>query len=160
MSSHVIFDKAKVLLKKHFENRIVEHEEGTYLSIDDKDFFISSDDNELTIGYGLPHKHYDPRYDSLAEAVELLHKLLAKRIRITDYFKGSFSYKYKVEIELNETEFEEFGTAATWLFPYWKKTTTRERLLDRLIDPNEIVADIEEMKNDAQQNLKSTKVWH
>jgi hypothetical protein len=147
---HFIFNEARTLLKKHFGERLKEEFNGTHLSIYDTSFYISCNDNELTIGYGFPHTHYDPKYDSLSEAVDRMFNLLTKRIRITDYLKGDFSYKYQLEIELDDSHYEDAGTAGSLFFPFWRKTTIRETYMDSLIDAKEIAADIEELKNFAK----------
>ena len=138
MKKHqVIFEKIKELLKKHFGEEIKEYEEGTILTIGYSGVLISSNDRELTIGYGMTHTNYDPDYDDIGLAIDRFFNLLTKRKRITEYLKGNFSYKNKTEIELDNSEYDNMGISMTWLFPYWKRTkekiSFRENLIDRSI---------------------------
>src|SRR5512133_2343743 len=99
MKKHeVIFEKIKVLLKKYFTKRVQESSNGLFIAIEDTGLCIASHESYLTIGFGLTHSHYES--DSLNRAVDRLFNLLTKRIRVTEYLKGDFPFKHKVEIEL------------------------------------------------------------
>lgn len=149
MKKHqVIYSKIKSLLKKYFEKDLKEY--GSHLAIGETGIWISSDDRELTVGYGLVCQHFEPEYDDVQLAVDRLCHLLTKRKRITKYYKGSFSYKIKVDLMLNNYEFENLGIAGTWLFPYWKKTMKERHYVEHLIDYWAIERDISEIKNDIQ----------
>ena len=39
------------------------------------------------------------------------------------------------------------GTAMTWLFPYWKKTTKRITFVDAVIEYSELEEEIKNIKN-------------
>ena len=159
MKKHqVIFDKIKEFLTSQFGDRITEFEDGTHLTIGDSGIWISSDDRELTVGYGMIHTHYDAEYDDLNQAVEQFFNLLTKRKRITEFLKGKFVYKLKAEIELNEANYEEIGTSMTWLFPYWKRTVERVAFDEKLIAHSEIEGKIDEIKNYAQQGAVARPV--
>ncbi|MFK7969855.1 MAG: hypothetical protein AB8F95_05780 [Bacteroidia bacterium] len=142
----IIFEKFKALLKKHFEDQLEEFDEGLHVSLRESGLWIASDDQELTVGFDRIHNHYDPRYQDVQEAIDLFFNLLTKQIRITQYYKGAFAYKYTVDIVFDETEFETFGTAGTWLFPYWKRTTEKTSIVERLIEPSELEQDFIELK--------------
>lgn len=147
MKKHqVIFEKTKELLKRHFEEDLKECEDGAHLTINDTGIWIASDDRELTIGYGLTHNHYDPEYDDLNQAIERFFNLLTRRKRITEFLKVDFSYKHKTEIELYEGKYEQIGTAITWFFPFWKRTTKRITFENRLINFSVIEMEIEEIR--------------
>ena len=139
MKKHqIIFNKIKELLKNRFSGELEEHDDGMYLSIGDSGIWISSDDQELTVGYGLVHQHYDPEYDSLEQAVEHFFNLLTCRVRRTDFYKGEFAYRHKIELELSNGNHDSLGSAMTWLFPYWKRTTKQVTFQDKLLNIDEI----------------------
>lgn len=48
------------LLKEHFGSDLKEYEGGKHLTIGDSGIWISCDERELTVGFGLAHHHYDP----------------------------------------------------------------------------------------------------
>lgn len=146
-----LFKRIKDFLTRHLNNLIEEHEEGSYLAIGDTGIWISCDERELTVGYGFSHRHYDPEYDNILEAITEFFDLLTKRKRVTEYYKGNFQYKYKTEIELEKDSFKYLGTSMTWLFPYWKRTTIKERFTDKVFDSSKVEHEIDEIKNYAQQ---------
>lgn len=154
MSHHLkIFHQIKSLLISQLGEEIEEHEEGMYLSVGDSGLWISADERELTIGYGFPHTHYDPKYDSIPDAVNEFFGLLTKTKRITEYFKGTKMFKYKTEFEIDDGNFTTIGTASTWLYPYWKKTTSKVRYKEALIPEEQIEQEINKIKNYAQQGV-------
>ena len=154
MKKHqVIYSKIKELLMKHFESDLKEYEDGSHLTIGETGIWISSDDRELKVGYGLVHQHFDPEYDDIQIAIDRFSNLLTKRKRITKYYKGNFSYKNETELILHDSEFENLGTAMTWLFPYWKKTKKKVQYEESLIDSSAIEKEIKEIKNYAQQDV-------
>lgn len=148
-----IFDQIKTLLKMTFKDDIKEFEQGTHLTLADTGIWISVDDTELTIGFGLTHRHYNPDYDNINEGIDSFFNLLTKRKRITGYFKGDFCYKNKTEIELGNSNYDNLGTAMTWLFPFWKTTVIKEKFEEKLIDSPEFESEIARIKNYAQQHL-------
>ena len=118
---------------------------GTHLTIDQTDIWLESDPNELTIGYGLSHVHYDSKHDNLRQAIERLFNLLTKRKRITTYFKGDRIFKERTEIELQENKFEHFGTSMTWWFPFWRQTTKEIEFQDPQIEFSKVENEIKEI---------------
>ena len=154
MKKHqVIYSKIKELLKNHFGSDLKEYEDGDHLAIGDTGIWISCDDSELTVGYGLVHQHFDPEYDDIQNAIDRFFNLLTKRKRITKYYKGNYSYKNKTELILNDSEFENLGTAMTWLFPYWKKTRKEIKYQENLVDHSTIEKEVKEIKNYAQHSI-------
>lgn len=130
-----------------------EYEEGAHLTIGDSGIWISVDDSELTVGYGMNHRHYHSEYDDINEAVNEFFNLLTGKKRITEFYKGKNTYKVKAEIEIAKGEFKELSTSLTWLFPYWKKTRTKTIIEPSLIDYTKIEKEILEIKNYAQHSI-------
>ncbi len=154
MKKHqLIFDKIKKLLSEKFGTDLDEYEEGTHLSIGDSGIWISVDDSELTVGYGMNHRHYHYEYNDINEAVDDFFNLLTRKKRITEFYKGKYAYKSKAEIENGIGEFKELSTSLTWLFPYWKRTRTKVKIEQNLIDYARIKKEILEIKNYAQHDI-------
>ena len=154
MKKHqIIFEKIKKFLSEQFGQNLNEYEDGSHLTIGETGIWISSDDRELTIGYGMVHQHFDPEYDDIQTAIDRFFNLLTKRKRITKYYKGNFSYKNKIDLVINDSDFENLGTAMTWLFPYWKKTKEEVQYEESLIDFSKIEKELEEIKNYAQHGV-------
>ena len=157
----IIFDKTRNLLKRHLGDKLnvdIEKQddgyEETHLTITDTDVWISCDDREITIGSGFNHRHYNPEFDNINDIIEDLFDLLTQRKRITEYYKGKTCYKKKTEIEIEKSKYKELSTSLTWLFPFWKHTKEKVFYEDKLIDETDIIAEIEEIKNYAQQSVK------
>lgn len=142
----LVFIEIKKLLKKWDSIEIDEYEDGTHLTIVDSDIWIASDERELTVGNGLVHQHYDPDYDDLESAVEHFFNLLTCRIKRTDFFKGEFAYKHRIELELPNGTYENLGTALTWLFPFWRRTTEQITYENPLLNIDEIQNDLVNIK--------------
>ena len=154
MKKHqIIFEKIKKFLSEQFGQDLNEYEDGSHLTIGETGIWISSDDRELTIGYGMVHQHFDPEYDDIQIAIDRFFNLLTKRKRITKYYKGNFSYKNKIDLVINDSDFENLGTAMTWLFPYWKNTKEEVQYEESLIDFSKIEKELEEIKNYAQHGV-------
>jgi len=148
MKEHqALFEKIKVLLKKHFKKKLQQHNDGNYLTIGESGVWVSSDEHGLAVGFGTASKHYDPDHDSLHEAVERLYYLLTKRKRIIQYLRGRHQYKNTIEIELSEDTFLEIEKAQTWLFPIWLKANEKVTFEERLIDSDKIIKDITQIEN-------------
>lgn len=145
-----IFEKIKKFLSEQFGQDLKEYEEGAHLTIGDTGIWISVDDLELTVGYGMNHRHYHSEYDDINEAVDEFFLLLIGKKRTTKFYKGKFIYKNKVEIENSKGEFKELSTSSTWLFPYWEKTQSKIEIEPGLIDYSKVEKDIVEIKNYTQ----------
>jgi hypothetical protein len=150
---HEIFDKIKTMLKEYFKENLKEFEEGKYLTISDSGIWISVDDTELTIGYGLASRHYNTEYDDISTGIDSFYNLLTKRKKITRFFKGGFCYKTKIEVELRKDCYDYFGTLMTWLFPFWKTTTTEIKFEDKFINSLEFENSITAIINYIQLTL-------
>ena len=145
-----IFDRIKQLLSKQFGEELNEYEDGMHLTIGESGIWISADEMELTVGYGMNHRHYNPEYDNINDAVQEFFNLLTKKKRITAYYKGKFLYKTKAEIETDNGEFSELSTSLTWFFPFWKKTNEKVQIEKNIIDQELIEKEMTEIKNYAQ----------
>ena len=148
-----IFEMIKSLLSKHFGKDLHEYEDGTHLSIGETGIWISSDDMELTVGYGINHRHYLSKKEFIIEAVNDFFNLLTKKKRITEFYKGTNPYKIKTEIEKSNEEYFELSTSLTWLFPFWKKTEKKINTEEKILEYSKIEKEISEIKNYAQQWL-------
>ena len=156
----VIFNKTQSLLKEHLGDKLTvdieKYDDGyeeTHISIADTDLWISCDDREITIGSGFNHRHYNPEFDNMSDVVEDLFNLLTQRIRVTEYYKGKTCYKRKTEIEIEKSKYKELSTSLIWLFPFWKTTKEKVFYKDKLIDKADIIEEIKEIKNYAQQGV-------
>jgi len=147
----VIFDKIKAILIIHLNKIINEYENGSNLSLGDTGIWISFDEKELTIGYGFFHKHYDPEFDNMADAISEFFDLLTKRKKLTTYYKGSVQFKNIAEIEIGDNQFKYLGASNAWLYPFWKKSIVKVTFYDKLLDANSIQEQIDEIKYYAQQ---------
>ncbi len=141
-----IYERIKELLIQLFPKELNEIEDENHISIGETGIWISSDSRELTVGYGLVHIHYDPKYDDLSKVIDVFFNLLTCKKQITKFYKGNFSYKYQVDLLLADNEIFNLGTSMTWLFPYWKKTTRKVQVEDEIIELDKIKNDINEIK--------------
>ncbi len=147
------FNKIKELLKSHFAERVSEFEDGTHLTLnseneEESSIWINLDQNgQLTVGFGISHLHYDAKYDDLNKGFnQFLHFLTCNKRRI-DYYKGKFPYKNEYEFEKENGIYENYGTALTWAFPFWKKTVQKITTQNGFISYAKIETEIEEIKN-------------
>jgi len=135
MKNHeIIYLKTKELLLEHIPERIEEHENGWHIVDLDSGFWLSSDDRELTIGYGFSHIHVDPEYDDLSKAIDVLFNLITCKKRISNYCKGNICYRAQVDLILENEEVYNLGKSATLIFPFWRKTICKTEMEDELIN--------------------------
>ena len=146
-----LFEKFSSLLNKEFSQSINEYEDGNHLTIEDTGFWISLDDKELTIGFGLNHTHYNFDYDSMEDAIDTFFLLLTKRKKITDYSKGLRIFKTKVEIEVDNEELINLGTTSTFPLKFWKKTESKISYSNELLNTEKVMAQWKELINYVQQ---------
>jgi hypothetical protein len=140
-----IFKKIKDILSRHATIKVDELDYGTHLTIEQTGIWIECEPHELTIGYGIAHRHYDPKHDDLRPALDRLINLLTKRKRITLYSKGDKVFKERTELQLNGDKFEQLGVAMTWMFPFWQRTTTAVTFEEPLIEYRKIENEIEDV---------------
>lgn len=149
-----LFERMSNILKKEFEQDILEHDEGNHITLGETGFWISSDDKELTIGLGMNHRHYDFNFDSMEDAIDVFFLLLTKRKKVTDYKKGSNIFKTKVEIELENGKSLDFGTTATIPLQFWKRTESIVSYEKEYLSTEKIEKHWKELINYAQQSVK------
>ncbi len=146
----IIFEKVKILLQKHCAEKIEispdEHNE-THIVINDSRIWFSCEENYLTIGYGMGHRHYDSEMDNLPKAFDDIFNLLTKRIRITEYYKGKYCFKVQTKIEQTDSIFEEFTTSINFLVPFWKKTTKKVFFKEKVIEQSLIEEELKGIRN-------------
>jgi hypothetical protein len=140
-----IFKKIKDLLSRHSTIKVDELDYGTHLTIDQTGIWMESEPQELTIGYGMTHRHYNPKHDDLRPALDRLFNLLTRRKRTTLYSKRDKVFKEKTEIQLSDDKYEELGVTATWLFPFWQKTTREVTFEEPLIEYSKIESEVKDI---------------
>jgi hypothetical protein len=146
MVSHQdIFRKIRDLLSRHTTIKVDELDYGTHLAIDNTGIWLEFEPDELTIGYWLAHRHYNSTNDDLRPALDKLFNLLTKRKRITLYSKGGKVFKEKIEIQLSEQTYEQFGVSMTLLFPFWRRTTKAVAFEEPLIDASKIEDEVNDI---------------
>ena len=141
-----VFEKIKTILSKQFGEEIHEYEGGNAISIGDTDVWISCSSIELTVGYGINHRHYVNERELILEAIDELFGLITRRKRVTEFFKGKTLFKAKTEIEISNGKFLNLGTTMVLFYPYWKKTEKKVRLEEKFLNPAEIEKDLIELK--------------
>jgi len=154
MTNHELtFSKIKELLKTRFPKRISEIENGTHLILnsendDESPLWIELDEGGmLTVGFGISHKHYYPKIDDLNKGFnEFLHFLTCRKKR-TDFYKGESQFKSNYDYELENGSFKSYGTASSFNFAFWKKTTEKSITQNGFIDYAVIESEIEKIKN-------------
>ncbi len=131
-----LFWEIKSLLQNAFADRLTTSSDGSFLHIEETEFWIGSNPNSLLIGFGYCHENYnnsDIEADS-EQIYQSIFKLLTNRIKITKYFKGKQMFKTKLEVEINEDQLEEIGSESALLFYYWRKTTTEIEFKPKIIE--------------------------
>uniref|UniRef100_UPI00404779FF hypothetical protein n=1 Tax=Mariniflexile sp. TaxID=1979402 RepID=UPI00404779FF len=154
MTNHELtFSKIKELLESHFPDRISETKDRTHLTLnstneEESSIWIElSQSGQLTVGFGISHLHFDPKYDDLNKGFnEFLRFLTCKKRRI-DYYKGKFPFKNEYEFENENGTWENYGTSLTWAFPFWKKTVKKTTNQSGFINYTEIESEIEKIKS-------------
>jgi hypothetical protein len=142
----LIFEKLKTFLQEQFGEELIEHDDGTHLTIGKSEIWIAVNQLDLIIGHGPNHSHFNPEWEDISKAVTLFFDILTKRIRIIKYYKGTFVFKVKTDVEIEHGNFEHISTSLTWLFPFWKKTKEEIRFIAPIIDRVEIEKEIETIK--------------
>jgi hypothetical protein len=159
MTNHELtFRKIKELLKTRFSERITEFENGTHITLESENenessIWIEFDESEqLTVGHGISHLHYDPKYDNLNKGFsEFLQFLTCKKRRI-DFYKDKWNYRNEYEFENRNGNWENYGTTRTLFYPFWKSTFKKTTTQNGFIDYEEIESEIAEIKNTMNSN--------
>lgn len=139
------FNEIKDLLVLKLGARIkVDEEHGTsFLNIKDSDFWLSVDDSEFTVGFGMNHHHFSEEYGNLKTGIEQAFDLLTKEIRITEYIKGKMVYKVTSELKISDSDIENIGTTGVLIYPFWKKTHMETSYFEPIINKDDIVSEID-----------------
>ncbi len=140
-----VFKKIKDLLSRHVTIKVDELDHGTHLTIDKTEIWMESDSSELTIGYGLGHRHYDPKHDDLRPALDTLFNLLTKRRRITLYSKRDKVFKERIDIQMSDDKYKEFGVGFKRMFPFWQKTTEKIIIEEPLIEYSKVEKELKDI---------------
>lgn len=138
------FYEIETLLRLKLGNRVVieKEEDKMFLYIQGNDFWLSTDDTEFTVGYGMNHTHFSQDYNNLSEGISHVFDLLTNDVRKTLYKKGERIYKVITEIKYSDSRFINIGTSTFLTFSFWKKTKTEIHYLSKVIEKSEIENDI------------------
>lgn len=162
MEKHeIIFEKIKILLQKYCTEKVqisTDEYNETHIIINGSEIWLSCEENYLTIGYGMGHRHYDSETDNLYKVIEEFFNLLTKRIRITEYYKGNHCYKIQTEIEQTDSFFEERSTSINFFVPFWKKTTKKVSFKEKVIEKILIEREINEIRNYAYSTKNQNRL--
>ena len=163
MTNHELtFNKIKELLKTHFSERVSEFENGTHLTLhseneNESSIWIELDESgQLTVGYGISHLHYDPKYDDLNKGFNKFLQFLTCKKRRVDFYKGKLIYRNEYEFEDENGNWKNYGTVLTWAYPFWKKTVKKTTTQNGFINYLDIKSEIEEIRNTMQDNFDSS----
>ena len=134
------FEEIKNLLTdKLGDNVIVEEEFGSeFLKIRNTEFWLSVDDNEFTVGYGINHSHFSEDYGNLYEGIIQAFNLLTNKIKTTKFIKGNSVYKEITEIEFPDSKLENIGETSFLFYPFWKKTKIKVYYNDLIMNKTDI----------------------
>lgn len=143
------FNEIKSVLQSKLGERIfVEKEQDTiFLTIIDSDLWLSVDDSEFTVGFGMNHTHFSEKYENLHEGFQEAFDLLTNEVRITEYIKGKTVYKVMTEIKISDSNIKNLGTTGILIYPFWKKTKIETSYFEKIIDQREIESKMNEILN-------------
>lgn len=138
------FNEIKNLLtNKLGDNVVVEEEFGAeFLKIRNTEFWLSVDENEFTVGYGINHSHFSEDYGNLYEGIIQAFNLLTNKIKKTKFIKGNSVYKEIIEIEFPDSKFENIGETSFLFYPFWKKTKIKVCYNDLVINKADIESQV------------------
>ena len=80
------------------------------------------------------------------DAIDEFINILTRRKRITNTYKGKYLYKSETEIESQNGDFIVLSSSLSWYFPFWKKTKIETHNIGRIIDSQDVIRQIEELK--------------
>ncbi|MCH2194916.1 hypothetical protein [Kordia sp.] len=139
----LIFEKIEQFLKEGFEELLVFYDNGKHISVEETGLWIAVDESELTIGFEENYRQFNPEWEDISNAVTMFINILTKQKRITQYRKGSFIFKTKLEVEDENENFKYTSTSMTWLFPYWRKTTQKISFIEPIIQYKKVAKELE-----------------
>ncbi|GEN66225.1 hypothetical protein [Chryseobacterium rhizosphaerae] len=143
------FNEILELLKSKLGSKIsVSEEHGTTsLCIEDSHYWLSTDAYELTVGFSLGHQHFSEEYEVLKKGIEQAFKLLTCEIRITEYKKGETVFKVITDVKNSDSSIENIGITGVLVYPFWKKTRIETTYFERILDPDEIASEMNQILN-------------
>ena len=158
---YIIFEKIHQFLSKQFKNELIETkeyadcEEGTHLTIGNSEIWLSVNNWEIIMGYGINWNYYNFDYMEVEEFFEAFVAFLTRKKRKTVFLKGKWAYKAEIELENAEGEYETLSVSTTWLFPFWRKTQTEVSIIPNLIDYEEIEEELLKLEKSIQQSIEN-----
>lgn len=150
MEIHITkFNEIKSLLRDKLGDDVITYQEnGTeFIEINKSKFWLTVDDKEFTVGYGLNHTHFSENYGNLTEGIIQVFDLLTNKIRTTDYVKGNMIYKTILEIEYPNSKIINIGEIGILLFPFWKKTKIETSFSEPILHKKEIENEVNKIIN-------------
>ena len=117
------------------------------LSIKKTDFWLSIDEKEFTVGYGLNHTHFSEDYGNLYDGIIQAFDLLTNKIKTTNHIKGNTIFRTITEIEFPNSKLENIGETGLLIFPFWKKTKTETYFSDLIMNKSEIKIEVNKIIN-------------
>ncbi|MCW3785674.1 hypothetical protein [Plebeiibacterium sediminum] len=108
-------------------------------------FIDFSFENEARIGIG-GVVEFLPYTESGEDMIKRFYKILSCRVERITFRKGQMVYKVHYNLILPNGEKEIFGTHMTWLFPYWRKTTSKINIEGPIISEQEVNNEIERIR--------------
>ncbi|MEM6686318.1 MAG: hypothetical protein AAF617_11090 [Bacteroidota bacterium] len=151
----LIFEKFAIFLKSTFGNKLIFRDDEKHITLATTGIWIAVNSQELSIGYGMNHREFNPEYEDISNAVTLFFDLLTKTTRITSYYKGTRMFKCTTVVEGANGAFNYLSTTLTWLFPYWKNTTEVITFKKPLLSREEIQDEIQALQKYAALIQKS-----
>ena len=141
------FHEVKDLLQKYLGDRvIIETEHGnTFITINDSHFWMSNDFGEFIVGFGANHTHFGKEMNNVDDGVQQVYDLLTNTIVQTNYIKGNFVYKTKVEILFSDKKPKVLGKSYLLMYPFWKKTTVDKKVFPGLLCGDLLEADFKQL---------------
>jgi len=143
------FNEIKKLLKDKLGEEVIAYEEnGTeFIEIKNTKFWLTIDENEFTVGYGLNHTHFSEEYGNLFEGIIQAFDLLTNKVKTTNFIKGNTIFKTIIEIEYPNLELVNIGETVIIFFPYWKKTKIVNSISNPIINKKEIENEVNKIIN-------------
>ncbi|MQP51389.1 MULTISPECIES: hypothetical protein [unclassified Flavobacterium] len=138
------FEEIKNLLTdKLGDNVIVEEEFGTeFLRIRNTEFWLSVDEKEFIVGFGINHSHFSEDYENLYKGIIQAFNLLTNKVKTTKFIKGNTVYKEITEIEFPDSKLENIGETGFLFYPFWKKTKIKVCYNNLIINKADIVNEV------------------
>ena len=134
------FEEIYNLLKEKLGERVIfsQGHETKFLELKDSKFWLSMNNDELTVGFGVNHSHFSENYDNLENGIIRVFDLLTNQIKTTLHIKGDYIYKEITEIIYSNGETVNIGKSSILFYPFWKKKKIITKYSDVIIEKNKI----------------------